>query len=72
MAMSGIQFKMEQRIVHKLKKVGATSIEKAVTIEEANMDITEESWVNYFAGDYLGKIRKNGNYRYYTEEIESY
>ena len=70
--MSGFQFKMEQRIIHKLKRVGATSIEKAVTIEEASMDITEESWVNYFAGEYLGKIRKNGNDRYYTKEIESY
>ena len=65
--MSGIQYKMQQRIVHKLKKAGATSIEKAVTIEEASIDITEESWVYYFAGDYLGKIRKNGNDRYYTE-----
>ena len=60
---------MQQRIVSKLRRAGAISIEKAVTIEEASLDISEESWVNYFVGDYLGRIRRNGNDRYYTEEV---
>lgn len=58
---------MQQRIIYKLEKAGATSIEKAVTIEQARMDSVEESWLYYFTGDYLGPIRKTENYRYYTE-----
>ena len=69
LAMSGFQYKMQQRIVSKLKRVGAISIEKAVTIEEASLDISEESWVHYFVGEYLGRIRRDGNDRYYTEEL---
>jgi predicted transcriptional regulator YheO len=69
LAMSGIQYKMQQRIVSKLRRAGAISIEKAVTIQEASLDISEESWVHYFIGDYLGRIRRNGNDRYYTEEL---
>jgi hypothetical protein len=69
LAMSGIQFKMQQRIIHRLEKAGATSIEQAVTIEQARMDFAEESWLAYFAGDHLGKIKKTENHRYYTEGL---
>ena len=69
MAMSGIQYKMQQRIIHKLEKAGATSKDKAVTINEASMNMVEESWLHYFAGDYLGQIRKTENHRYYTEAL---
>lgn len=69
MAMSGIQFKMKQKIIHKLEKAGAVSLEKAVTIEQANMDVVEESWLHYFAGEYLGQIKKTENNRYYTEPL---
>jgi hypothetical protein len=69
LAMSGIQFKMQQRIIHKLEIAGATSIDRAVTVEEASMDMAEESWLNYFAGDHLGKIKKTANNRYYTEAL---
>ena len=31
LSMSGFQFKMQEKIIHKFQKVGATSIEKAVT-----------------------------------------
>ncbi|TRO54018.1 hypothetical protein E2P63_01765 [Candidatus Bathyarchaeota archaeon] len=68
LAMSGFQYKMQQRIVTKLRRAGAISIEKAVTIEEASLDISEESWVHYFIGEYLGRIRRLGKDRYYTEE----
>ena len=65
MSLSGIQFKMHQRIIHKFMKAGATSWEKAVTIEQANLDMQEELWLDYFAGDFLGKIKKTIDKRYY-------
>lgn len=64
--MYGTQFKMEQRIVRRLVKAGATSIEKAVTLEDAKLDIPEQYWLNYFAGVFLGKIKKTDNHLYYV------
>ena len=64
--MSGIQFKMHQRLIHKFEKAGATSIEKAVTFEEANLDDQEQYWLDYFAGVFLGEIKKTENNRYYV------
>jgi len=63
--MSGIQFKMKQRIIHKLEKAGATSKEKAVTVEEAKLNLLEQYWLNYFAGSFLGSIKKTRDHRYY-------
>ena len=63
--MSGIQFKMQHRLVRKFEKAGATSEEKAVTFEEAKLDMSEEYWLAYFAGAFLGKIKKTKNHRYY-------
>ncbi len=63
--MYGTQFKMEQKLVRKLEKAGATSKEKAVTFEEAKLDIKEQYWLGYFAGVFLGKIKKTKNHRYY-------
>ena len=63
--MSGIQFIMQQRLVRKFKKAGATSEEKAVTFEEAKLDDQEEDWLDYFAGVFLGKIKKVKTNRYY-------
>ena len=65
MSMSGIQFKMQQRIIHKFQKVGATSMEKAVTFREADLDLQEQYWLSYFAGIFLGKIKKTKDHRYY-------
>ena len=65
MSLSGIQFKMRYRIVSKIEKAGATSKDKAVTIEEAELDLKEQNWLNYFAGAFLGKIKKTENKRYY-------
>ena len=56
---------MRYRIVSKIEKAGATSKEKAVTIEEAELDLKEQNWLNYFAGAFLGKIKKTENKRYY-------
>ena len=64
--MSGIQFEMQNRLVRKFEKAGATSNEKAVTFEEAKLDEHEQVWLDYFAGVFLGKIKKAENHRYYV------
>jgi hypothetical protein len=57
---------MYHRIVAKLEKVGATSKEKAVTVEEAELDLQEQHWLRYFAGVFLEDIKKTKDKRYYT------
>ena len=64
--MSGIQFRMQQRLIRKFEKAGATSKEKAVTLREANLDTPELVWLDYFAGVFLGKIKKTKDHRYYV------
>jgi len=66
LSLSGFQFKMRHKIFSKLKKAGATSKEKAVTIEEADLDSREQKWLDYFAGAFLGKIKKTQDHRYYV------
>ena len=66
MSLSGFQYRMRQRIVHKLKKAGAISEQKAVTIKEAKFDLQEQLWLNYFAGVFLGKVKKTKDRRYYV------
>jgi hypothetical protein len=56
---------MGYRIAFKIEKAGATSKEKAVTIEEARLNLQERSWLNYFAGAFMGKIKKTVDNRYY-------
>jgi hypothetical protein len=65
LVMYDVQFGILQRLVRKLGKAGATSIENAVTIEEADLDLQECYWLNYFAGVFLGKIKKTEDRRYY-------
>ena len=65
LSMSGVQFKMQQRLIRKFEKAGATSEAKAVTFEEAELDIPEQYWLDYFAGTFLGKIKKTRDHRYY-------
>lgn len=60
-----MQFVMELRLVRKLEKAGAISMEKAVTFLEAKFDEQEAYWLDYFAGDFLGKIKKTQNHMYY-------
>ena len=63
--MSGIQFKMQNRLVRKFEKVGALSEETAVTFTEAKLDLQEQYWLHYFAGSFLGSIKKTRDHRYY-------
>ena len=65
MSMSGIQFKMHQQLIHKFKKAGAISEEKAVTFDVADLDLQEQYWLDYFAGIFLGRIKKTRDHRYY-------
>jgi hypothetical protein len=53
-------------IVLKLRKVGAVSKERAVTIEEAKLNSRERNWLPYFAGIFLGEIKKTDDKRYYV------
>jgi hypothetical protein len=65
MSMRGMQFIMEQRLVRKFEKAGATSMEKAVTFLEAKLNLQEQYWLEYFAGSFLGKIKKTRDHTYY-------
>lgn len=65
MSVYGIQFVMQERLVRKLEKAGATSEENAVTFNEAELNEQEQYWLNYFAGAFLGKIKKTENNRYF-------
>jgi len=64
-AMYGTEFVMERRLVQKFKKAGANSKETAVTFQEAKLDVQEQYWLDYFAGVFLGKIKKTKNHLYY-------
>ena len=63
--MSGIQLKMSQRIVRKFEKVGAISKKTAVTFIDANLDLQEQYWLPYLAGNVQGSIKKTYDNRYY-------
>ena len=58
--------KMEQSIRHKLLLAGATSIEKAVALEDADFDMQEQNWLDYVAGGLFFCVKKTKNKRYYT------
>jgi hypothetical protein len=67
LSLSGTQFKMRYKIFNKLKKAGAISKKKAVTFREANFDYPEQMWLDYFAGSFLGRIKKTEDNRYYVQ-----
>jgi hypothetical protein len=56
---------MQNRLVRKFEKAGATSEETAVTFTEAELDLQEQYWLDYFAGSFLGCIKKTKDHRYY-------
>ena len=66
MVMYDVQFGIHQRLIRKFEKAGAISEEKAVTFEEANLDLQEQYWLDYFAGTFLGTIKKTRDNRYYV------
>ena len=58
--------KMEYSISDKLRSVGATSIDKAVAIEQVDLDMQELNWLNYVAGGLFASVKKTRNKRYYV------
>ncbi len=63
---SGVLFGMEARIRAKLIQVGATSHEKAVTAEQANLDDQEANWIHYIAGGMFAGVKKTSANLYYV------
>jgi hypothetical protein len=63
--MSGIQFRMKNRLIRKFEKAGATSEDTAVNFMDAKLDLQEQYWLEYFAGSFLGCIKKTKDHRYY-------
>lgn len=63
---SGILFGMEERIRAKLIAAGATSHEKAVTAQQANLDAQEENWIHYIAGGMFAGVKKTPTNLYYV------
>ena len=58
--------KMEYSIRDKLRSVGATSKDKAVAIEDANLDMQELNWLSCIAGGMFASVKKTRNKRYYV------
>jgi hypothetical protein len=63
---SGVLFAMQESIRAKLLAVGATSIEKAATVQEAHLDIQEQNWLHYIAGGLFAVVKKTEGKRYYV------
>ncbi|HLN46132.1 MAG: hypothetical protein ACM3WQ_03610 [Chloroflexota bacterium] len=65
-AISGILFGMEESIRVKLIAVGATSQEKAVSAQDAHLDMQEENWIHYIAGGMFANVKKTPTNLYYV------
>jgi len=63
---SGALFATQQRIIAKLLAMGATSREKAITAQEANLDLQEQNWLHYIAGGLFARVKKTKDKRYYV------
>jgi hypothetical protein len=63
---STFYFQMEYRIGNKLRSLGATSIEKAVAIEEVGLDMQELNWIDCVAGGLFARVKKTKSKRYYV------
>ena len=67
LSMSGIEFKMRQRIIRRFEKVGAISKKTAVKFIAANLDLQEKYWLPYFGGSFLCSIKKREGQLYYLK-----
>jgi hypothetical protein len=63
---SGILYSMEERIRTKLIAAGATSHGKAVTADEADLDMQEQNWIHYIAGGMFAGVKKTASNLYYV------
>jgi hypothetical protein len=63
---SGNVYAMQQRIIAKLLATDATSTIKAVTAQDAQLDMQEKNWLIYIAGGLNSKVKKTREKRYYV------
>jgi hypothetical protein len=63
---SGTLLAIQQRISAKLLEMEATSREKAVTAQEAHLDLQELNWLSYIAGGLFARVKKTEDKRYYV------
>ena len=63
---SGTLFAMEASIRAKLLAVGATSRNKAATVQEAHLDVQEQNWLHYIAGGLFARVKKTKDERFYV------
>jgi hypothetical protein len=69
---SGILFGVQQSISTKLVAAGATSREKAATVQEADLDFQERNWLTYIAGGLFAIVKKTNDERYYVTTKQPY
>ncbi len=65
-AVSGILCGIEESIRIKLVAAGATSHEKAISPEDANLDAQEQNWLQYIAGGLFARVKKTAGNLYYA------
>ena len=65
-ASSGTVFAMQQRIIAQLLVTDAISRNKAVTVQEAHLDMQEQNWLHYIAGGLNSKVKITKDKRYYV------
>ena len=59
---------IQDRIKKKLVDAGATSLPRAVTPEESNLDVQERNWLVYIAGGLFSGVKKTKDKRYYVSD----
>ena len=62
---SGTLYAIQAGIRSKLVAIGATSIGKAVTSQQAHFNMKEQNWIDYIAGGMLATIKKTVDGRFY-------
>ena len=63
---SGTLLAIQQRISTKLLEMEATSREKAVTAQDAHLDMQELNWLSYIGGGLFARVKKTEDKRYYV------
>ena len=64
--MSGTMYGVEESIKAKLIAAGATSRNKAVSAEDANLDAQEQNWLHYIPGGMFARVKKAASNQYYV------
>ncbi len=66
-AISGTMYGVEESITNKLIAARATSRDKAVSPDEANLDAQEQNWLPYIAGGLFARVKKTAGNLYYVQ-----